>query len=110
MRVLGLDLGSKRIGIAVSDSGGVVATPYDVVARSGDQAADHRRIAGIVAEERIELVVVGLPLSLDGGIGRAAQAALDEIEELRAAVTVPVETCDERFTTVSADRSLIQQK
>ena len=61
MRALGVDLGSKRIGIAVSDRSGTIASPLTVVARSGNVAADHRRIAALVAEEEAEMVVVGLP-------------------------------------------------
>ena len=109
-RVLGIDLGAKRIGVAVSDSDGSMATPYDVVNRTGDRARDHAAIGALAQEAGAIAVVVGLPLSLDGSVGRAAQAALDEAEELRAALPVPVETFDERLTTVSADRSLVQMK
>ena len=66
VRALGLDLGSKRIGVAVSDRSGTIATPLEVVMRSRDRAEDHRRIAALVREEEAEVVVVGLPLSLDG--------------------------------------------
>jgi putative Holliday junction resolvase len=107
-RALGIDLGSKRIGVAVSDSAGSVATPIETVHRSRDHAADHRRIADLVAEWECEVVVVGLPLGLDGRVGAAAQAALAEAEELHDTVGVPVETYDERLTTVTADRSLMQ--
>ena len=69
MRVIGIDLGSKRIGVAVSDSGGVLATPYEVVARSGDEQRDHRRLLAIAEEVEAERIVIGLPLSLDGSMG-----------------------------------------
>ena len=108
MRVLGLDLGSKRIGVAVSDRSGTIATPLTVLARRGDRAADHRAIAALVAEEEAERLVVGLPLGLDGGVGPAAQRALAEAAELATVVPVPVETFDERLTTVSADRALLE--
>ena len=108
MRVIGLDLGSKRIGVAVSDRSGTIASPLTVLTRLGDPAADHRAIAALVAEEEAERVVVGLPLRLDGGIGPAAQRALAETEELATVVAVPVETFDERLTTVSADRALLE--
>lgn len=107
MRALGIDLGAKRIGVALSDSAGTVATPYEVVQRSGDRARDHRRIAELAVEAGAECLVVGLPLSLDGSVGPAARAALDEAEELAAATGLSVETWDERLTTVSADRSLL---
>ena len=106
-RVLGIDLGSKRIGVAISDSEGALALPYDVVARRGDRAQEHRAIRALVDEAGAALVVVGLPLSLDGSVGPAARAALEEVEDLRGALGVPVETFDERLTTVSADRSLM---
>ena len=106
MRVLGLDLGTRRIGVAVSDDGGTVATPYEVVPRSSSHDDDHARIAGLVEETGAGRVVVGLPLSLDGSIGPAALAVLEEVGELRRAVAVPVDTYDERLTTVTADRSL----
>jgi putative pre-16S rRNA nuclease len=108
VRVLGLDLGSKRIGVAVSDRSGTIATPLTVLQRHRDRAADHRAIAALVAEEEAERVVVGLPLQLDGAVGPAARSALAEAEELATVVPVPVETFDERLTTVSADRALLE--
>ncbi len=110
MRALGIDLGSKRVGVALSDSDGRLATPYEVVPRSGDRQRDHRRIAALAEEAGAECLVVGLPLSLDGSIGPAAQGALDEAEELAAVTGLPVETWDERLTTVTADRDLLAMK
>jgi putative Holliday junction resolvase len=107
VRALGLDLGSKRIGVAIADSAGTVATPYEVVNRTGDRARDHRRIAELAAEAEADQLVVGLPLSLDGSVGPAAEAALAEADELAAATGLPVATWDERLTTVTADRSLL---
>jgi putative holliday junction resolvase len=109
-RVLGLDLGSKRVGIALSDRSGTIASPFTVLQRSGSLKRDHEAIARLVVEEECERVVVGLPLSLDGTLGRAAQSAIDEAERLATVVGVPVETYDERLTTVSADRALIEAK
>ena len=107
MRVLALDLGSKRIGIAVSDRSGTIASPLTVLQRSGRTAADHARIKEIVEEEEAVLVVVGLPLSMNGSTGKAAQAAIAEAAALATVVGVPVETFDERRTTVTADRILL---
>ena len=107
MRALGIDLGSKRIGVALSDSAGTLATPYEVIQRSGDPVRDRRRIVELAEEADAECIVVGLPLSLDGSIGPAAQAALDEVEALGATTDLPIETYDERLTTVTADRSLM---
>jgi len=109
VRAVGVDLGDARIGIALSDSGGTVATPWTKVERGGDERQDHRRIADLVAEVEAELVVVGLPLSLDGSIGPAAEKALAEVERLAAVLSVPVETYDERLTTVTAERVLREQ-
>ena len=105
-RVLGLDLGTRRVGVAVSDRAGTLASPLTVVARSGDVARDHRAIRALVEEEEAEAVVVGLPLSLDGSLGPAARAALAETEALASVVGVPVASYDERFTTVSAERPM----
>jgi putative Holliday junction resolvase len=108
--VLGVDPGSKRIGVAVSDDERRVATPIEVVARSGDLARDHRAIAALVDEWEATLVVVGLPLGLSGAGGPAAQGVLDEVEPLRATLPVPVETFGVRLTTVTAERSLMEQR
>ena len=109
MRALGIDLGSKRIGIAVSDRSGTIASPLTVVQRSGSTQADHRRIAALVDEEEAELVVVGLPYNMDGSRGPAARAALAEARTLSTVLDVPVETHDERRTTVTADAALIER-
>lgn len=106
MRTIGLDLGTRRIGVAVSDSGGIMATPYSVIERSGDPQADRARVAAVVAEVEAERVVVGLPLSMDGTIGPAASAAVEEADALRRLLDVPVDLQDERLTSVTANRSL----
>lgn len=107
---MGIDLGTRRIGVAVSDSDGRLATPYEVVERGRDPAAHRRRLSALVEEVDAERVVVGLPLAMDGSIGPAAQAALDEVQQLQEVLEVPVEAFDERLTTVTADRSLMQNK
>ena len=106
MRAVGLDLGTRRIGVALSNSAGTVATPYDVLTRSDDRVDDHGRIAAIVDEAGAGVVVVGLPLSLDGSVGPAARDVLDEADELRARLQVAVMTWDERLSTVEAQRRL----
>ncbi len=107
-RALGIDLGERRIGVAVSDAEGRVASPITVIERSGSRNRDHQRISELVAEYEAGVVVVGLPLSLDGSAGPAAQAAEQEVGELEAALAVPVFTHDERFTTAIAERALAE--
>ena len=106
MRALGIDLGTKRIGVAVSDRSGTIASPLTVLQRMGNRPAEHRRIAELVAEEEAVCVVVGLPLNMDGSAGPAAKAAESEARALATVVGVPVETYDERRTTVTADAVL----
>jgi putative Holliday junction resolvase len=106
MKAVGLDLGERRIGVAVSDRAGTLASPWAVIERSGERGTDHARVAALVAEVGAERVVVGLPLSLQGTEGPAARAAREEAEALAQVVGVPVEVADERLTTVTADRAL----
>jgi putative Holliday junction resolvase len=108
VRALGLDLGSKRIGVAVSDRSGTIASPLTVIERGRSRRHDHERIAALVREEEAECVVVGMPRSLSGGEGPAARAARAEATALASVVGVPVETYDERFTTVTANRALAE--
>ena len=108
MRVIALDLGSKRIGIAVSDLTGTVASPLAVLERSKSKRHDREQIAAYVRDEEAELVVVGLPISLSGAEGPAAKAARTEAKALATLVEVPIETFDERLTTVTAERALAE--
>ncbi|CAB4644612.1 unannotated protein [freshwater metagenome] len=110
MRVLGIDLGSKRVGVAVSDRSGTIATPLCVIERGTSQRVDHNEIARLVQEEEVVAIVVGLPLNMDGTAGKAAEAALREVERMTTVVGVPVYVHDERLTTVEADRVLMEQK
>jgi len=110
-RVLALDLGSRRIGVAVSDAGRSMAFPRPFVARRGDPGADLEAVVALVADAEAAVVVVGLPLSLDGSEGPAARSARDEAARLAEALGgrgVAVETFDERLTTVSAGSALRQ--
>jgi putative holliday junction resolvase len=108
-RVVALDLGDRRIGVAYSDSGRTLASPWGVVTRSGDPVHDRNAVVEAINEIQARTVVVGLPLSLSGSNGPAAQAALNEVAALRELLDplgISVETADERFTTVEAQRSL----
>ncbi|MGO9341471.1 MAG: Holliday junction resolvase RuvX [Acidimicrobiales bacterium] len=109
VRALGLDLGERRIGVAISDSGGVLALPLCTIERSRDEAADHRQIERLVTERGVKVVVVGLPLSLSGRAGPAAATVKSESLSLRARLApsgVDVVTHDERLSTAEADRAL----
>ena len=110
MRALGLDLGERRLGVAVCDAAGTVATPVETLLRSGDPERDLDAVAAQVADWQAEIVVVGLPISLDGSAGPAASAARAEIDRLRRFLDVPVVSYDERLTTVIAERSLMEQQ
>tara|TARA_B100001250_G_scaffold413858_1_gene449511 strand:+ start:2464 stop:2874 length:411 start_codon:yes stop_codon:yes gene_type:complete len=109
MRAVGIDLGEKRIGVAISDSSGNLATPYEVVLRTGNRDQEHQQIRAIVEEVEAEILVIGLPLSLDGSEGKAAQGAREEAEAIAQVISVPVEMHDERLTTVEAERLLKEQ-
>jgi putative Holliday junction resolvase len=108
VRALGIDPGSKRIGLAISDRSGTVASPLTVLQRSRSRSHDDNEIARIVRDEEVEVVVVGLPINMDGSFGPAAKRAQAEARRLATVVGVPVEMHDERRTTVSADRSMLE--
>lgn len=98
MKVLALDFGSARTGVAVSDPTGTVARPVGIV----DDAASDRGIARVVElaqQENVELIVVGLPITLRGEHGAQAEETERFVESLRAATDLPVQSFDERFTT-----------
>ena len=98
MRILALDYGAARTGVAVSDPTGTLARPVGVVERAGSDAG-LQRVAALVTEHEAGLVVVGLPLTLKGERGEQARETERFVETLRGVLSVPVETFDERFTT-----------
>jgi len=104
-----IDLGERRIGVAVSDTRGTLATPRASITRSGDADRDRRAVAEVVVELSARVLVIGLPLSLQGRRGTAARDAETEAEALRNLLRpdgVRVELFDERLTTVSAQTAL----
>ena len=109
-RILGVDLGSRRIGLALSDPSGTLASPFEVLPRSGDRKQDHKRIIKAAVDNEADRIVVGLPRSLSGKPGPAEKATLEEVEELKARAPegVTIDLYDERFTTVIAQRSLVE--
>lgn len=104
MKVLALDFGAARTGVAVSDATGTIAQPLDVVERAASRDG-LARVAEIVREHDVERVVVGLPLTLGGQRGSQALETEEFVRELREALDVPVETYDERFTTTLAAKA-----
>lgn len=108
MRVLAVDLGSKRIGVAVSDALGLSGRPVETIRRSGN-AGGIARLQALVADLEVEAVVVGLPLKMDGTIGDAAEKTLRFVERLRAALTVAVFTQDERLTSYEAEQMMMER-
>jgi putative Holliday junction resolvase len=109
MRTLAIDLGSKRVGLALSDQGGTLASPYDVIeVASPDDAI--QQIVPVVLREGVERVVVGLPLNMDGTLGRAARAAIDWGRKLATHCGRPVVFVDERLSSFAAEQDLIDRK
>jgi len=104
VKVLALDYGSARTGVAVSDPTGTVARPVGVVERAGSETG-LARIAELVAEHGAERVVVGLPLTMGGGHGEQAAETEEFVSRLRETLGMPVESFDERFTTDLAEQS-----
>ena len=107
MRVLGLDIGEKRIGVALSDPEGIVAIALTVIERKSEDT-DLEQLIALARENEVELIVVGLPRSLDGGLGKQAQAVQAFTESLVGCTELPVVTWDERLSTVAAERMLIE--
>jgi len=101
MRILALDYGAARTGVAVCDPTGTLARPVGVVERAGSHVG-LQRIAALVVEHEAELVLVGLPLTLKGERGEQVRETERFVEALRRVVSVPIETFDERFTTTLA--------
>lgn len=109
MRALAVDWGTRRIGLAVSDPGGILASPHSVIEVTRDLQAVRRRLVAVVVEEEVEIVVVGWPLDLAGRRGPAAREVEAQAVALEDVLPVPVVLHDERLTTVTAHRLLAAQ-
>jgi len=105
VRILALDVGERRIGVAAADSETRVALPVGVVERT-EPAADAAAIAQLIEEQKAEALVLGLPISLNGSLGPQGQLVRAFGDELAACLNLPVEYCDERLSTVEAQRRL----
>ena len=106
MRVLALDHGTKRIGVAISDELGIIAQPLEFIPAEPLEKF-YQRLAVILAEKQVTEIVVGMPFNMNGSIGPAAQKVERFVTELKTKVTQPVHTCDERLTTYEAENLLI---
>ena len=107
MRYLGLDIGDRWIGVAVSDPSGILASPLTIIKRK-QEAADLEAIGAIIEQNDVGWVIVGLPISMNGSLGRQAEKVREFTDRLRSHIEVPVEFSDERLSTVSA-RHLMQK-
>ncbi len=107
MRILGIDYGEKRIGLALSDRSNMVARSLKVLNRNGTRSW-LEEIKAIVDQNKIEKIVIGLPRNMNGSLGEKAKEVLAFVKVLEKAVGVPTVTWDERLTTVSAEKVLLQ--
>ena len=106
-RIMGLDIGEKRIGVALSDSLRIIAGALTVVERVTDDAA-LKQIIDLARENEVERIVVGMPRSLDGSLGKQAQAVQSFVDLLKKRTDIPVVTWDERLSTVAAERAMLE--
>ncbi len=107
-RVLAIDWGERRLGLALSDPTRLIASPLPVLPRAPSRQGDLDALRALVAEHEVERVVVGLPLRTDGRPGPEAERVLEVVARLRDALPVPVETVDERFSSAEARRAMAE--
>jgi putative holliday junction resolvase len=107
MRIMGLDVGSKTIGVAISDELGITAQGFKTIKRKAMED-DLRELYTIISQFQIEKIVVGLPKNMDGSLGKQAEFVLGWIEDLKNKIQLPVETWDERLSTVEASKTLLK--
>ena len=107
MRILGIDYGHKRLGLALSDEGETLASPLPVYQRR-DTKEDHAFLAQLVEEKEVGQIVVGLPRNMDGSLGEMAKEVLTFVETLKKKTHLPIDTFDERLSSAEAERVLIQ--
>jgi putative Holliday junction resolvase len=102
---MGLDIGDKRIGVALSDPGGIVASPFTIIERTGEEE-DSGAIVDIMEQCEVGKIIVGLPRTMSGTVGQQASKVEAFVEQLRRYTHIPIEFRDERLSTVSARRLL----
>ena len=103
-RSLGLDVGDKRIGVALSDPTGILASPLTIIDRGSDERQTLEAIIAVINQYQVKQIIVGLPRFMNGSIGKQAEKVMAFVQRLRSHTKVPVEFRDERLTTVSARR------
>jgi len=106
MRFLGLDIGSKRIGLALSDELGITAQGLPTLNRT-TSGNDIRKLLEIVSQHKVEKIVIGLPKNMNGTLGKSAEQVLTFIQEMKVITDIPVDVWDERLSTVAVTRTLV---
>ena len=106
MRILAIDHGTKRMGIAISDELGIIAQPLEFI-QAEPFAEFLDRLREIIREKQVELMVVGMPRNMDGGYGPAALKVQEFVAVLKSSITVPIKALDERLTSTEANRALV---
>jgi len=109
MRTLAVDLGTRRVGLALSDEGGRFATPYEVVQVTSPEMAAARVLA-VIAAEGVERIVVGLPLNMDDSVGPGAKQAMQWGNDVARRAAKPIVYVDERLSSFDAEQSLNERK
>ena len=107
MRSLGVDLGSKRTGLAISDPAGIIAFPLDTIICQNEQVL-LGKIVRVAAQYQVKYIVVGMPYSMDGRVGEQAQKVQDFVKRLSLQTEAEVKMCDERLSTVVAEQLLTE--
>jgi putative Holliday junction resolvase len=107
MRIMGLDMGSHTIGVAISDESGLIAQSLETIKRKSAEE-DFKEITRVIDQFKIEKIVVGLPKNMNGTLGKQAEMVLQWIEALQKKIPLPVVTWDERLTTVGATKILLE--
>ena len=106
MRFLGLDIGSKRIGLALSDELGITAQGLPTLNRT-TPGNDIRKLLEIVSQHKVEKIVIGLPKNMNGTLGKSAEQVLTFIQEMKVKTAIPVDVWDERLSTIAVTRTLV---
>ena len=107
MRVLAIDHGTKRMGIAISDPSGMIAQPLEFIPAE-PFAAFLGRLKELLVEKEVDMILVGMPRNMDGSYGPAAAKVREFVAVLKETIAIPVKTWDERLTSAQANRMLVQ--